>query len=94
MTVSRLERELPYREMVEWMDEYRRDPWGTWRDNVHSASIATVVANSFRGKDTRPLTCEDFMILDPEVAEKRKAEKISRSNRSLIAALNAVAKTH
>lgn len=94
MTVSRLERELPYRELVEWMDEYRRDPWGTWRDNAHAAMLASLAANAFRGKDTRAFTYEDFMILDPEIAEKRKAERIARSSRALVAALSSVATKH
>jgi hypothetical protein len=94
MTVSRLERELPHRELMEWMEEYRRDPWGTWRDNAHSAVIATIMGNAFRGKDTRALSYEDFMFVDPETAEKRRAERMSRNNRSLVAALTAVAKVH
>lgn len=94
MTVSRLERELPYRELREWVEEYRRDPWGTWRDNSHAAMIATMIGNAFRGKDSRPLTVEDFMLVDPETAEQRKAERRSRANKSLIAALSVVAKVH
>ena len=94
MTVSRLERELPYRELVEWMEEYRRDPWGTWRDNSHAALIASVVANAFRGKDARAFTVDDFMLLDPETAAKQKAERAARGSLALVAALNAVAKVH
>jgi hypothetical protein len=79
---------------MEWIDEYRRDPWGTWRDNAHAAVIATIMGNAFRGKDTRPLGYEDFMFVDPETAEKRRAERISRNNKSLVAALSAVATKH
>jgi hypothetical protein len=85
---------MPHRELMEWMDEYRRDPWGTWRDNAHAALICTVIANAYRSKESRPFTYEDFMILDPEVAEKRRAEKISRGNLALVKALTAVAKVH
>lgn len=76
------------------MEEYRRDPWGTWRDNAHAAMVATLFANAFRGKDSRALTYEDFMLVDPETAEKRKVERASRSNLALISALNFVAKKH
>ena len=85
---------MPHRELVEWMDEYRREPWGPWRDNVHAALICAVMANAFRGKDSRPFTYEDFMILDAETAEKRKAEMIARGNRALVQALTAAAKVH
>lgn len=91
MTVSRLERELPYRELVEWMEEYRRDPWGTWRDNTHAAMIANILANAHRGKDTRPFSIDDFMLLDPEVAAQRKAEKAARGSIALVNALKAMA---
>lgn len=94
MTVSKLEREIPYRELTEWMAEYRRDPWGSWRDNMHAAMTASLIANAFRGSDTRPFTCEDFMLTDPETAEKRKAERVARNNSALIAALNTIAKVH
>lgn len=92
MTVTRLEREIPYRELREWAEEYRRDPWGTWRDNAHAAVTASVFANAFRGEKSRPFTYEDFMILDPETAEKRKTERLASNNLSLIAALKAIAK--
>jgi hypothetical protein len=94
MTVSRLERELPYRELVEWMQEYRRDPWGTWRDNTHAGMICTLIGNAFRGKDGRPFSVEDFMLLDPETAEQRRAEKRAQYSKSLVNALNAIAKVH
>lgn len=92
MTVSRLERELPYRELLEWMDEYRRNPWGSWRDNAHAGMIAATVANVFRGDKGRPLTFEDFMIMDPETAEKRKRERQASNNAMLVQCLKAIAK--
>jgi hypothetical protein len=92
MTVTRLEREIPYRELVEWMQEYARDPWGTWRDNAHSALVAATVANAFRGEKSKPFTFEDFMFMDKETSEKRRKEKQVEYNRNLIAALKAMAK--
>lgn len=92
MTVSRLERELPYRELVEWTEEYRRDPWGTWRDNTHAAMICSLIANAFRGKDGRSFSTEDFMLLDAETAAQKRAEKVSKGNKALVAALSSIAK--
>lgn len=74
------------------MAEYSRDPWGTWRDNAHSAMVCSVVANAFRGEKSRVFTFEDFMLLDKETADKRRAEKQSARNRSLVAVLKAIAK--
>jgi len=89
MTVTHLERVLPYRELMEWMDEYRRDPWGTWRDNMHAASVCTVVANVF--SRSRTFTCEDFMYVDPETAEKRRQERQKTANANLVKILSAMA---
>ena len=94
MTVSRLERELPYREFLEWVDEYRRDPWGTWRDNAHMATLASIIANAHRGKDMRAFTVEDFMLVDPETAERRRAENRARGSIALVQALNIAAQAN
>jgi hypothetical protein len=93
MTVSQLER-MPYRELVEWMEEYRRDPWGTWRDNTHAAMICTLIGNAFRGKEGRPFSVEDFMLLDAETAEQKRAERRAKYGKSLVDALNSMAKVH
>lgn len=90
MTVSRLERELPHRELREWIEEYARDPWGQWRDNAHSALIASTVANVFRGEKSKVFTFEDFMFMDRETSEKRKKEKQADYNRNLVEALKAL----
>lgn len=92
MTVTRLERELPHRELVEWAEEYRIDPWGTWRDNAHAALIASMIANAFRRSGSRVFNPEDFMMMDPEAAAKRMAERRSASNKNLVELLNAMAK--
>ena len=91
MTVTHLESVMPYRELLEWMDEYRRDPWGTWRDNAHSASICAVLANVHRSEKSRPFSYEDFMILDPETAERRREEKRKAASMTLFKMLNAIA---
>jgi len=85
---------MPHRELREWMEEYGRDPWGTWRDNAHAALICSLIANAFRDSKARPVTYEDFMFLDPETAEKRRAERAKRANQALVAALLAASKVH
>jgi aspartyl/asparaginyl-tRNA synthetase len=73
------------------MDEYRREPWGTWRDNVHAGMVASTIANAFRGEKSRTYSVDDFMILDPEVAAaKREADQAKKAH-MLIEYLKAVA---
>jgi hypothetical protein len=91
MTVTHLERVLPYREFLEWAEEYRLDPWGTWRDNAHAAEICTVIANAFRSEKSRAFTYEDFMIVDPETAEKIREKRRRAANSNLVSILNSMA---
>lgn len=82
---------LPYRELAEWMDEYQREPWGTWRDNAHAAMIASVIANAFRGEKSRTFSTDDFMLLDPEIAKAKREADQARKAELFIEYLKAVA---
>jgi hypothetical protein len=82
---------LPHRELVEWMDEYRREPWGTWRENAHAAMIASTIANVFRGEKSRTYTADDFMFLEPEVAAAKREADQKRKTQMFIDYLTAVA---
>jgi hypothetical protein len=82
---------LPHRELVEWMDEYQREPWGTWRDNAHAAMITAMIGNVFRGEKSRVCTVDDFMILDPEVAAAKREADQKRKTQMFIEYLKAVA---
>jgi hypothetical protein len=73
------------------MDEYQREPWGTWRDNVHAAMIASTVANAFRGEKSRAYSPDDFMLLEPEIARAKKEADQQRKAQMFIEYLKAVA---
>lgn len=50
--------------LSEWMAYYRLEPFGSKRDEIHAALIASVIANVNRDKDKKPFpyTIEDFLI--------------------------------
>jgi hypothetical protein len=73
------------------MDEYQREPWGTWRDNAHAAMIASVMANAFRGEKSRTYSPDYFMLLDPEVAASKRESEQRRKSQLFIEYLKAVA---
>lgn len=68
MTVTQLEAVLPARELLEWQDKYRRDPWGTMRDNLHAGLIASSIVNVHRSKSSRAAKASDFLLVDSETA--------------------------
>ncbi len=67
-TVAELEHQLSARELREWEAYAKLEPFGPWRDNLHSATIAHIVANANRDpkRRPRPYTIQDFFYIDPE----------------------------
>jgi len=59
-------------ELVHWMAYYRLFPFGSDRDNIHSAIIAATIANVNRGKNQQPFEAEDFMLKNQD--EQREAD--------------------
>lgn len=70
-------------EFKTWVAEYGIEPWGDDRGDLHSAVIASVIANANRGKGTRAFKLEDFM---PHFGKRQRktAEQLART-------LNAIA---
>ena len=60
--------EFPY-----WAAYAKHYPFGASRDNVHSAIIASTIANANRGKSQRAFKVEDFMI-KPPTSRKEKLD--------------------
>ena len=48
-------------EFAEWIAFHNIDPWSQVRDDLRSATIATVIANANRGKRQRVFKVDDFM---------------------------------
>lgn len=58
-----------------WEAEYRRHPWGDYVNEIGPAVIASTIANVNRGKDSRPFSIKDFMVLDRS-EEQASAEEV------------------
>lgn len=57
---------------------YQIDPWGDQRADLRSAILAMVMANAWRGKDTKALKPEAFMPFpDEPTVEKQSAESMA-----------------
>ena len=69
--VSREERML-------WQAMNRLDPWGEARADLRTATVACVIANSNRGKNSKGFTPKDFM---PDFSGKQ--ERVRQSNEQM-----------
>ncbi len=55
---------------------YTLDPWGGKRDDLRSGILASVIANSNRGKNTKAFTPQDFVPdFDKPVNRKQTVEE-------------------
>ncbi|MCP5019401.1 MAG: DUF4035 domain-containing protein [Ketobacter sp.] len=55
-----------------WVAFYGLHPFGSERDNIHSAVVAATVANTTRGRNQPPYSAEDFMLKTQE--DKRESD--------------------
>jgi hypothetical protein len=51
-------------ELAEWEAYWRHEPWGAYRDNIHSALICSILANVHRKKGAPAIEYEQFMLKD------------------------------
>lgn len=75
LALGRSVRELeqwPASEVLGWQAFYRIQPFGPWRDNLHSAQIAHILAavNTPSGKPKPRL--QDYMYQDPETRRRNE----------------------
>jgi len=76
MSVKRTQQEVNSREFAEWGAYYRLEPFGEWRADVRSASVAHILANANAPKG-RTYTMDDFMYFErkePKTNEERAEE--------------------
>jgi hypothetical protein len=74
-TIQELEHDMGSAELSDWMDYYKIEPWGTWRDNWHAAQTAALIYNVNRGKQ-KAVSTSDFMFVDPETARDVKDQQV------------------
>lgn len=69
---------LPHREYLAWLAYWEVEPWGPWRDNVHTAIIAREVirANPRLKRGARTPDLSAFMLVDPETRQRAAKERV------------------
>ena len=62
--------DLPAEEVLGWQAYYQTNPFGSWRDNFHSATIAHILAMANRNPKRPAPEIKDFFYLDKTSREK------------------------
>jgi hypothetical protein len=71
MTVSELTERMSYREFLEWMEFYRRDPFGEFRADSRHALLCSLLSNIHRAPHSRSFQATDFY---PKFRTRQEAE--------------------
>ncbi len=61
-SVAEAQERIDSQEFAEWMAYDRVDPFGEHRADLRAALVASVIANSNRGKNKSAFKLEDFML--------------------------------
>ena len=72
---------LTARQYVEWLEYYKRDPWGEQRADLRAGIIACTMSNRWRGKNEEASEPADFM---PYTRQEQTAEEIKFQIQSVI----------
>ena len=72
--------EISSAQFAEWMAYSRLEPWGEDRDDLRMGIVASVIANSNRGKGKKPYKPQDFM---PNFEPEDEAAAIERIRENL-----------
>ena len=72
--------EITSGQFAEWMAYSRLEPWGEDRDDLRMGIVASVIANSNRGKGKKPYKPQDFM---PDFEPEDEAAAIERIRENL-----------
>jgi len=74
-SVKRMLRSLTAKEFIEWELYARLEPFNELRADYRAASIATVLANIYRGRGQRAYSLEDFRLQ----FEEQEPQKVTQT---------------
>lgn len=61
---TEIEQSVAARDVEEMAQFYGEEPWGSYRDNIHAAIVASTIRNTFRKKGSRAVDWQTFMLVD------------------------------
>jgi len=63
-------------QFAEWMAYSRLEPWGEERDDLRMGIVASVIANSNRGKNQKPFKPTDFIPSFEPVSDEEQVRRL------------------
>jgi hypothetical protein len=76
--------EISSEQLSEWMAYSKLEPWGEDRDDLRMGIVASVIANSNRGKGQKPFKPTDFMpSFEPVDPEEQTARLLAKAMAAL-----------
>lgn len=63
---------MPSTEFDLWQQYWNQEPWGPYRDNLHTGIIAAMTYNMQRPKGKPPLHAKDFVMVTREADSENK----------------------
>lgn len=73
LDIDEMKRSMTQRAYLGWQKYWDQEPWGPWRDNVHTGIIAREVRRG-RVKPHTRITLEQFMVRNPSERKKEGEE--------------------
>lgn len=80
-TVRDLLARIDSEELSEWMAYYQIEPFGEQRADLRNAINSCVMANAWRGKNSRTFKLSDFI---PDFLRKPKAQQTEKEMKALL----------
>ena len=71
-------------ELAEWEAYWQAEPWGAYRDNIHTGLVCSILANVNRRKGSPELTYEDFMLVEKEQQKRIETDRALAWFRSMV----------
>jgi hypothetical protein len=59
------------REFNRWFRYWLEEPWGSYRDNLHTGILASILTNVHRRKGSRRASVDDFMLMSKETRKSK-----------------------
>jgi hypothetical protein len=84
-TVQELARVISYRELMEWMEFYKLEPWGIQTHDLHHASLMALLANQHRDPKhhPKPYVPRDFTLFSKQQLEQPKRRRKPATKKGL-----------
>lgn len=91
LDIEEMKAQLSQRAYLGWQRYWDAEPWGPWRDNMHTALLAREIRRP-QLRRGRTIDLDDFMVRSVEDRAESKMQKAEQEKGNFFAFLKTVAK--